>query len=139
MKTPSSITPISIRFISLFVLSLFLLSCSGYQNVSYYETDGIYASSAPQRQTQTQTQSRQTSVAGESYQNYFRTLRNDVDQNIIVDEEQYTSIDTTALNLQRQGSWGNNDGDVIVNVYGGNAWADPFWGWGGGWWGPGWG
>jgi hypothetical protein len=104
---------------SLFGL-LFVLfsSCGSYQSVSYYDNDGIYGATA----------SNQKSIASETpnkYQEYFRSLNEDLKNDVITDVDNYSSFQdstvvttTTNENVERNYSgWGSNASENVTINY----------------------
>ena len=140
MKKYTALTSNMNKSMALLALLFIATSCGTYQNKTFYENDGIYASSS---NIDRKEEVAQPNSVGESYQSYFRTRRMELEDEVVTDVENYSSVDTTQTNYARQGSWGDNSSDVIVNVYD-NSWAWGGAGWGGGWgwnswYGPGWG
>ena len=120
-------------------------SCGSYQNVSYYDNDGIY------NDTQT---SRQRTVANETpnkYQEYFKSLNDELKNEVITDVDNYSSFqDSTVVtttsneNINRTYSgWGSNSSENVTIIYNDNSWGWNNWGWNnwgyGGWYGNNWG
>ena len=134
MKTQFTTFRIFKRFSFLSIFSLLFVSCGSYQNSTYYENDGIYASTERQRPTSTIVESNNS---GSAYKSYFRTLRNDLDQEVGVDYNNPDVNDTINASNERYGGWGADNSTVVVNVYD-NGWGMNNWGWNN-WYGPGWG
>jgi len=138
-------------------------SCGSYQNVSYYDRDGIYGDvDKPQNNNQNP----QVSQQNNQYKEYFGSLQNNNEGvETFTDVENYKSnYDNAQQNNNSEYSngysgWGNNSSNVNINVYdtnwgwnswnnywnwnigwGWNSWYGPNWGWGlNSWYGPNWG
>ena len=157
-----------LRFLPLIAFSLVFLglsSCVSYDEVVGYEDDGIYGRTG--RSDQQVRVKNQEAVSNDDIQNnlygdYFgqKALQYDdiLSSEIFTDPESYSSNsiqdstqyarDTTYFAnelYQGYGSWGDNQNQVVINVYDnwgwGGGWVDPWWNWGWGWnaWGPNWG
>ena len=122
------------RFAFVFMTAISFYSCGTYQNSTYQENDGIYASN--EKESEQPTASSTSNASGTAYKSYFRTLRNDLDQELITDvEEIEVQNDSIDNSKQQYGGWGSDNSTVVVNVYD-NGWNN--WGWNN-WYGPGWG
>lgn len=138
---------------------LAMTACGTYQQVSYYDNDGIYNTgsvmrvatheSAPARAQEQHNQN-------DFYKDYFGERAQELDQvlegEIFTDIDSYTSLDSLSVaqdsllgnpadylayenEYQQYPAWGDRGGNVSVNIYGGNigmGWNDPWlWnGWG---------
>jgi hypothetical protein len=128
-------------------LAVFIVSCSGYQNTSYFDRDGIYGSG-----NETSQQATQPTNQAAQYSNYFSSLQ-DPQQSAetFTDVDHYTSVSDSVAPQHTtqyaseytgsQGAWGSNATAVNYNFYNTNwgmnnywynsYWNDPFlfWGW----------
>ncbi len=150
------------------LIGLLMASCGSYQQASYYDNDGIYSSGseygvvtrqeqAPRRQAEQK--------KSDFYENYFgeraQELGQVLDSEVFTDIDSYRSSDSLGVardsmlgdpndylaydnDYQGYGGWGDQGGNVTVNVYGNNwgwnnwGWYDPWYGngWYGGWYSP---
>lgn len=112
------------RFLMLFVGSIALYSCGSYQNSSYYDNDGVYGADTSKKVVY-QEQTANTS----KYAAQFQSMREEYTTNeTFTDVNNYsTPIDTVKTKTQSYAGWGNNQSNVVVNVYNNS----PYWGWGG--------
>jgi hypothetical protein len=125
------------------LLGLTAISCGSYQNVSYYDNDGIYGSEKKERVSYYDNNTTpQDNSNGNKYKEYFGSQANKYsynDQDVFTDVDSYSSVsvnDSTVTNSesrqQNYAGWGNNDRDVTINVYN-NDWYGGYWGWRGYW------
>ena len=122
------------------ILSIVITSCGSYQNTSYYDRDGIYGGSNPQRKEVSNTTS---SPNNSQYKDYFGSLQDHSDrQETFSDVENYSSSDYSNENNNQgynasNSDWGNRADNVNINIYGGNlGWNsgwNNYWGWNLGW------
>ncbi|MGB5274998.1 MAG: hypothetical protein WBN39_13155 [Flavobacteriaceae bacterium] len=142
--------------LSLFA-AIFAVSCGSYQQASYYDNDGIYATGTrqvsverPPRQAPVQQQQRQQQ-GGDVYSDYFGQQASQYDN--IGDGDVFTDVDSYSSQMENdsidqsrltdyyqsendyvgQGGWGDNPSNVNINIY------DNRWAWGGPWYGNRWG
>ena len=115
------------------ILGLTAISCGSYQNVSYYDNDGIYG--GEKKETTQRTSYYQENPNGAKYKEYFgsqvdKFVTTDSGE-VFTDIETYSSIkssDSTAVKTTANySSWGTNDRDITINVYD-NSWRYG-WGW----------
>ena len=162
------------------IVGLAITSCGSYQQVSYYDNDGIYNSGSVMAMTTHESAPARSQIQNNQndfYQDYFGERAQELDQvlegEIFTDIDSYSSMDSVAVSkdsllgnpanylayendYQQNPAWGDQGGNVTVNVYGSNfgaGWYDPWlfngwgyntwnrpWGWGSfGWNGWGWG
>lgn len=125
------------------LLGLTAMSCGSYQNVSYYDNDGIYNSEKRERVSYYENNnSNQDNSNGNKYKEYFASEANKYSNNAqetFTDIDSYSSVDlndSTAINSERKqqnyAGWGSNNRDVVINVYD-NSWYGGAWGWRGYW------
>jgi hypothetical protein len=128
------------------LLLIISTSCGSTQNSSYSDTDGIYASSTPQKKTV------EVSNNSNAYKQYF-TSKELESKDLVVYDEYDETLDSTEVAQRSYSGWGENPSSVTVNVYdsgwdnwgmgwgmGWNSWYGLGWGWGwNNWYGPGWG
>lgn len=133
------------RFLILFVGSIALYSCGSYQNSSYYDNDGVYGVDTSTRTTYQKDHSNTTKYASQ-----FQTMREEyATEETFTDVSNYvTPIDSSKTKSQSYAGWGNNQSNIVVNIYdnwGWNGWYGNAWGWGwnnwswNGWYGNPWG
>lgn len=160
MKTISALSNKSLRYYSLFLISAFFVSCGSFQNVSYFDHDGIYDQPNAQQSTAAANQNENN----RSYQDYFQSLQEPQIQkdSTFTDVEKYrTDSEQDTANRTNNSIWGGDSGTTVINVYdnswgwnnwgwynywnwnigwGWNSWYGPNWGWGwNSWYGPNWG
>ncbi len=120
------------------IFSLWLASCDTYQNVSYYDRDGIYSDF---NKNNTESVTTAPTSSSNQYKDYFSSLQNKAPKGeILTDVEQYrsenyTDNDTTLVYTQSYSDWGSNASQTNVNFYG-NNWGlgwNNYWGWNSGW------
>ncbi|MEP2934835.1 MAG: hypothetical protein ABJM06_03895 [Gilvibacter sp.] len=125
---------------------LMLASCGSYQYSGYYEEDGIYSSGEPE--VVTTNEATDENSKNNYYKQYFNTKSGEIEKlseeaTIFTDIESYTSTETLddegyvvieEPTEESYGAWGNNGGDVTINIYDsyGFGWNRPFW-WNSGW------
>ena len=132
------------------LLSLFVISCGSYQNVSYYDNDGIYSSNNNPQENYNNRYPEQNIEESNKYASQFKSMQYEYEY--FTDVENYTSTEQdTAVVVYQNGDntlnyagWGNNSSDVTINYYdygwGWNNWNSPYWGIGwNNWYGPNWG
>lgn len=136
-----------------------LVSCGSFQQVSYYDNDGIYNTGGSSRvaiHEEPAPTRPNNPVQNSFYQDYFgeraQELNQVLEQEIFTDIDSYSSIDSLDTNREKlignpneylayeqeyesYPAWGDQGGNVTVNVYGNNmgmGWNNPlFWnGWG---------
>lgn len=135
------------------------ISCGSFQQVSYYDNDGIYGSGGSSRVAIYEEPVTQRPVNPDQnnyYQNYFGDRAQELDQvleqEIFTDIDSYSSLDSLEINREElianpndyltyeqeyesYPAWGDRGGNVTVNVYGNNmgmGWNNPWFfnGWG---------
>lgn len=143
----------------LMTLALVVASCGSYQQASYYDNDGIYASNTPEtvERRPEQRVNNQRSAETDTYTDYFEEKANQY--NDILDSEIFTDVDAYSTNengeyvqqnqltdyyanendYQGYGGWGDNATSVSINIYdngwnnwgyGGQfGWGNSLWGW----------
>ena len=121
-------------------LSVLITSCGSYQNISYYDTDGIYGNAngrAHHREIE--------NTAPNQYRDYFNSLKNqNQPAEIFTDVDNYSSYDTPndsiPESISNYGGWGNNPQQVTINTYSDNwglsyglgfGWRYPYYGYSG--------
>lgn len=117
------------RFLILFVGSIALYSCGSYQNSSYYDNDGVYGADTSKKVVY-QEQTANTS----KYAAQFQSMREEyATEETFTDVSNYaTPIDSSKTKSQSYAGWGNNQSNVVVNIYdnwGWNGWYGNPWGW----------
>lgn len=115
------------------LLGLTAVSCGSYQNTSYYDNDGIYGSKKEVTETKTKEIVVTDNSSANKYKDYFSANANkysNEDDQIFTDVENYTSTNDTIENKSNENysSWGSNDRDITVNIYGSN-WGYNYWNW----------
>ncbi len=128
-------------FLSMIVLTV---SCGGYQNVSYFDRDGIYGDASQQNDVVTAPDNANNS---NQYKNYFESLQDPASKkdSTFTDVERYSSDRYNDQESRNNNSiWGGDAGTTVVNIYdnnwGWNNWGWNNWGWGNYWnWNIGWG
>lgn len=144
-----------------FGLLLLISSCGSYQNLE--DNDGIYGTTdaSPIQQGQVASISEPVNSNSNYYKNYFNENADEYDY--ITNNEVFTDVDeygneyseyndSTQINTERYAGWGQENSDVVINVYdtGWNAgwswnmgfgWGYPYYGYGWGYpyYGYGWG
>lgn len=120
------------------IFSLWLSSCDTYQNVSYYDRDGIYSDF---NQNKNESVATAQSTSSNQYKNYFNSLQNNAPKGeIFSDVEQYRSSnynqnDSTTVYTNSYPDWGTNTSQTNI-IYYGNNWGygwNNYWGWNSGW------
>lgn len=131
MKTYYSLTKNAILKSVVGLLGITAVSCGSYQNVSYYDNDGIYGSDK-REVVVNETQKTSENSSSNKYKEYFGSNadRYSVDnQETFTDIESYSSAtDSTSRVTQNYAGWGSNDRDITINVYD-NSWGWNNWGW----------
>lgn len=129
------------------IFSLWLSSCDTYQNVSYYDRDGIYSDF---NQNKNESVTSAQSSSSNQYKSYFNSLQNNAPKGEIFSDveqyrsENYTENDSTIVYKTSYPDWGSNTTQTNINYYGSNwglGWNN-YWGWNTGWYwniGLGWG
>lgn len=120
------------------IFSLWLVSCDTYQNVSYYDRDGIYSDF---NQNNNETVASAQNSSSNQYKEYFSSLQeNPPKDEIFSDVEQYRSNnysqnDSTSVYKTSYADWGSNTSQTNINFYGNNwGWGwNNYWGWNSGW------
>jgi len=129
------------------ILTLLATSCGSYQNISYYDNDGVYGSSDDQKSREIESNN------SGYYKEYF--------SNLSKENEVFTNVDNYSSaqdSVQKQpevvtnsnyAGWGSNSSDnITINVYDNwgwnngwafNNWGWNNWGWNNGWYGNNWG
>ena len=147
------------------LIAVFLVSCGSYQQASYYEDDGIYATgnrvvrvekkSAEAVAAEQQEKNMYGEYFGQRAQQYEEIL----DSEIFTDVDSYYSgVENDSLQIGEQTDyfadkndyvgnpgWGDNPTNLTINIYDNSwGWSDPWlwnagWGWGyAGYYGWGW-
>lgn len=123
-------------------VGLLVASCGSFQEASYYDNDGIYASS----ETTVAPTEQHNNVDNDTYVDYFDAKAKEYDEllnsdAIFTDVDSYNSgeyaQDSTDLiddeTYRSFAGWGDNTTDVSINIYTNPRWgwyASPwFWGW----------
>lgn len=125
-------------FLASSILSLMLLGCDTYQNVSYYDRDGVYSDFQEQPQP---TQVTPENSSNNTYKEYFSSLQKEnLKGEIFSDVEQYrndsyNANDSTVVYTKSYPEWGGNTSQTNINFYGNNwGWGwNQYWGWNTGW------
>jgi len=151
MKTYYPINLKNCGFFLTGIIAIITTSCGSYQNVSYYDNDGIYGSSERPNE-QVVNRSREVNVEqSNEYAQKFRAMQDDYTYFTDVDSYQSSQAQDTVVTVynneysnQNNAGWGNNAASVNINYYD-NGWGWNNWGmgwnnWGMGWnnWGWGW-
>jgi hypothetical protein len=151
MKTYYPIGLKKCGFFFIGIVAIITTSCGSYQNVSYYENDGIYTTSTTNKETVSRTNNEVASEKSDEYAQKFRAMKDDYTYFTDVDSYQSTvpqdtvvTVYNTEHNDRNYAGWGNNASSVTINYYdngwGWNNWYGPNWGWGwNSWYGPNWG
>ncbi|MCH4833668.1 hypothetical protein E5F92_013530 [Flavobacterium columnare] len=135
MKTNFQYLRNAVVKIVLVSISILIQACASYQNISYYDNDGIYGST--HKETKIIQEVRDQNNDGGRYKEYFGAKANDFkisNKEVFTDIASYTStLDTTKIvSRKNYEGWGGNNKEVTVNVYN-NSWNH--WGWSyGTWW-----
>ncbi|MFN8273274.1 MAG: hypothetical protein U0X58_00145 [Flavobacteriaceae bacterium] len=120
------------------IFSLWLFSCDTYQNVSYYDRDGIYSDF---NQNKNESVSSTQSSSSNQYKDYFNSLQNNAPNGEIFSDveqyrsENYTENDSTLVYKTSYPDWGSNTTQTNINYYGSNwglGWNN-YWGWNSAW------
>lgn len=152
MKTYYLFNQKRVAFTSIWVIMIFLNSCGSYQNVSYYDNDGVYGTTRPTEPVVNK-YSEQNMESSNVYSQRFRAMQDDFGYFTDVDNYNSQNQDTVVTvynneyDNQNYAGWGNNATSVSINYYdnwGWNNWYSPYWGtgwnWGwNSWYGPNWG
>ena len=155
MKTKYPIHLKKCGFFFIGFVAIITTSCGSYQNVSYYDNDGIYSSSATKKEPVSKSSNQNSTAKSEEYAQQFRAMQDeytyftDVDSyQSNVSQDTIVTVYNTAYTDQNYAGWGNNASSVTINYYdngGWNNWYSPYWGytnmgWGwNSWYGPNWG
>jgi hypothetical protein len=145
----SNISVKKIFSISILVVFIILLaSCGTHSQTDYSDSDGIYNSQTP---TQTEEVSEKNTPSDSYYRQYFNskttaydeledgTVFTDIDaynSTGSIDEDGYIVEEQTQEEENSYGAWGENNGEVSVNIYnnsGRGQWNRPYWWYGSGW------
>lgn len=146
MKTNYPIHLKKCGFFFIGIVAIITTSCGSYQNVSYYENDGIYSTSTTKKESVSRTNNEVTPEKSDEYAQKFRAMQNDYTYFTDVDTYQSTSPQDTVVtvyntdyNDQNYAGWGNNASTVTINYYnngyGWNNWYSPYWGYSNAGWG----
>jgi hypothetical protein len=132
MKTNALITRKTPFYFLFGLLGAVVTSCGSYQNSSYYDNDGIYATNG-EKVVIKDNQPNSTSL---QYKQYFNSLQNDNSGEIFTDVNSYgNNYDTENDSIQAPStgyaSWGSSPQETTITVYPDSYWSIGFgFGWG---------
>jgi hypothetical protein len=121
------------------IVSIIITSCGSYQNVSYYDNDGIYSSNTTKKEQVSKNNNENTDPKSHEYAQKFRAMQDEYTYFTDVNTYQSSGQQDNAItnydpeySNQNYAGWGNNASNLSINYY------DNGWGWNN-WYSPGWG
>ncbi|WP_348798752.1 hypothetical protein [Flavobacterium adhaerens] len=138
MKTNALISQKAPLYFLIGLIGLMMSSCGSYQNSSYYDSDGVYASNGEK----VVIKDNQPSANSIQYKAYFNSLQTTEDStDIFTDVNSYNSgydIENDSIQAPSTGysAWGSSPEQTTITVYPDNywsfgfGWGYPYYGWG---------